>query len=393
MSRASLRIMFHSEPPWMPTGFGQQTKQLLPMLVAAGHKVAFICNEGLSDGVLELDGVTYYPRMRERRGAGLILEHAARFQPDVVLYLQEVWPLDLEELQEVAERGIRWIPIVPVDSQPVSPAVLARLQYADEVITYAPFGYRELKAAGIESTLIPHTVDTRVFYQRDQPACRKRLGLPEDIFLFGMVGVNLGNPSRKGYQHALHAFAKFHRRHPKSGLFLHTFFNMENGFPIETYSRELGIRDALYEIDDYDKLYHTDREIMAWIFSCFDCLLLPSTTEGFGVPIIEAMACRTPVIATDYAAMQDLVEDGVTGYKVTLMQRRFSPLHAYVGEPSPDQLYEKMLKVQAADRKMLGANGYAFVKHHFDLRAVWHRHWEPYLAKLADRIHQGRAVT
>jgi glycosyltransferase involved in cell wall biosynthesis len=38
-------------------------------------------------------------------------------------------------------------------------------------------------------------------------------------------------------------------------------------------------------------------------------LVLPSTTEGFGIVLIEAMAAKTPVIAADIPALQELVGD------------------------------------------------------------------------------------
>ena len=42
-------------------------------------------------------------------------------------------------------------------------------------------------------------------------------------------------------------------------------------------------------------------------------LVLPSTTEGFGIALIEAMAARTSVLATDIPALRELVEDGENG--------------------------------------------------------------------------------
>lgn len=42
-------------------------------------------------------------------------------------------------------------------------------------------------------------------------------------------------------------------------------------------------------------------------------LVLPSTTEGFGIVLVEAMAAKTPVIAADIPVLRELVKDGETG--------------------------------------------------------------------------------
>lgn len=42
--------------------------------------------------------------------------------------------------------------------------------------------------------------------------------------------------------------------------------------------------------------------------------LFTSLEEGFGLPILEAMACGTPVVASRAGAAPDLIRDGETGY-------------------------------------------------------------------------------
>jgi glycosyltransferase involved in cell wall biosynthesis len=54
------------------------------------------------------------------------------------------------------------------------------------------------------------------------------------------------------------------------------------------------------------------------IYSRCDAWLCTSDTEGFGLPLLEAMACRTPVVSTRSGGPEDFVEDGINGFLVDI---------------------------------------------------------------------------
>lgn len=60
--------------------------------------------------------------------------------------------------------------------------------------------------------------------------------------------------------------------------------------------------------------YHTapPQKDIPGIYAACDAWLFTSEKEGFGLPILEAMACRTPVLATHAGAAPDLI-DGTNG--------------------------------------------------------------------------------
>lgn len=60
-----------------------------------------------------------------------------------------------------------------------------------------------------------------------------------------------------------------------------------------------------------------DQALVQTYRSC-DLWLFPSRAEGFGLPIVEAMACRTPVISTRVGGAEDVITDGVSGYLVDI---------------------------------------------------------------------------
>ncbi|MEK7113026.1 MAG: glycosyltransferase, partial [Patescibacteria group bacterium] len=60
------------------------------------------------------------------------------------------------------------------------------------------------------------------------------------------------------------------------------------------------------------------RKDMNNIYNLFDCFFLSTSGEGFGIPIIEAMACEVPVVATSYTTTPELVEENNAGFGIKL---------------------------------------------------------------------------
>lgn len=59
----------------------------------------------------------------------------------------------------------------------------------------------------------------------------------------------------------------------------------------------------------------------AWILRAIDLFLLTSATEGTPNSLMEAMACGTPVLASNVEGTRDLVEDGVNGFLFEYMNQ------------------------------------------------------------------------
>jgi glycosyltransferase involved in cell wall biosynthesis len=54
-------------------------------------------------------------------------------------------------------------------------------------------------------------------------------------------------------------------------------------------------------------------ESLAWYYANADVFVFPSRWETFGIVMIEAMACGTPVAAYPCQGPEDVVEPGITG--------------------------------------------------------------------------------
>jgi glycosyltransferase involved in cell wall biosynthesis len=381
--KKKLRILFSSNAPWTTSGYGQQMADLLPRLVKAGYPTAVSAFYGLQGGIIDYNGVKCFPQIGCKWGSDAMVEHSKAFKADVVFTLQDLWVVDPNMLKKLP----RWIPIVPVDHDPIPPSILERLKMAYRIVSYAPFGQKELKKQGMHSTYIQHTVDTKLFKPVDKKEIRKELGIPEDIFLFGMVSANKDNPPRKSFQRVMDAYMKFREKHPKTGIYFHTLLEQAGGFNIKAYAKYLGIEGEIYCVPPYTQLYGIGRKDMYKIYNSFDCLLCPSTNEGFGVPIIEAQACGVPAITTDFTAMSDLVIDGKTGFLCDVEYKRFSALGGYIANPSVESIYQNMEKVFSKSGRKMSKACRDWVVSEFDSATVFKKKWLKFLDMLEKEIY------
>lgn len=68
------------------------------------------------------------------------------------------------------------------------------------------------------------------------------------------------------------------------------------------------------EYDDFGFINSTNK--LREIYNASDFFLFPSTIEAFGKVILEAIFCRTPVIAFNKYAAKDIITHGIDGYLI-----------------------------------------------------------------------------
>jgi len=76
------------------------------------------------------------------------------------------------------------------------------------------------------------------------------------------------------------------------------------------------LREALGIGDIITFLGAKDQDMLQYYYAAAEMVVMPSDYESFGMVALEAMACGTPVIASDVGGLAFLVKDGRTGYRV-----------------------------------------------------------------------------
>ena len=130
-------------------------------------------------------------------------------------------------------------------------------------------------------------------------ALRERHGLPEGHRYLISVG---SEDPRKNLDTLIAALAAVRRTVPNVELIKvgRAHFIQERQKLIGL-ADQLGIRSAIHWLDDVPE------SDLAALYSLADVCAMPSLYEGFGFPVLESMACGTPVVCMNAASLPELI--------------------------------------------------------------------------------------
>jgi glycosyltransferase involved in cell wall biosynthesis len=156
--------------------------------------------------------------------------------------------------------------------------------------------------------LIYNGVDLERFRPGDDPALRDELGIPMDAPVIGYIGEIRRERNLDVLVEATAALKKV--SHPHLHLVMVGDHSLEPKEPehLERLASRLGMEGRLHFTG-----YRRDPERFYRIFNVY---ALPSTREGFGVTLIEAMASEVPAVACRVRGPRDIIDDGLDGILV-----------------------------------------------------------------------------
>ena len=119
---------------------------------------------------------------------------------------------------------------------------------------------------------------------------------------------------RKNFEVLLEAYTKEFKPHEKVCLILKTHYG---GFTVmhkRALMNKLRQLATIWVSKPPKILFFGDKvttQDLANLYRAVDCFVLPSRGEGLGLPVLEAMACGLPVIATDWSSLSELNFEGI----------------------------------------------------------------------------------
>lgn len=172
---------------------------------------------------------------------------------------------------------------------------------------------RELLPETKNSHYVPNGVDTGVFYplpSEQRNRVRARLGFAEDTMVF--VCPRRWAPT-KGIIYLAKAITRLSAATRKKCAFVFAG-NVTAGY--EGYQHS--VRRRLQTVTDGDVriIGNLSHAKLAELLNAADVCVIPSLLEATSLACLEAMACGTPVLATDTGGLSELIENGKNGWLV-----------------------------------------------------------------------------
>lgn len=301
-------IGWGSDCAYFPSGFGTQTCGILKSIsdiynvynIAWQHfgKPILFENFKILPGGPEYN-TQYY-------GSVSMPQFMKERKPDLVCTLSDIQVLEYMPRAKLESKS-KWLAYFPIDTHDWKREWVKLVKKCDYPVTYSKFGHNLLESKHVETKMIYHGIDTDIY--KPYPAVNRatikaQLADGKETFplkeKFVVGGVFRMNP-RKMPERWLVAFKEFAKDKDDVVGYLHT----DPSDPMATcklyeWIDALRIKKKILITQGYHWWKGIDSRVLALIMNCMDVHFLPTGGEGFGLPIIETMACGVPNVTTDY---------------------------------------------------------------------------------------------
>lgn len=282
-------------------------------------------DEELPPNIVNLEAVQtlklpYYDRLTLRMPSLLrALKRVCQLEPDVI-YISTPGPIGLLGLLVARVLHIRAVGFYHTDFQRQTQAITGDDSVADLMDRYSRWFYRamdEVRAPTQEYArilaeqglnpqhirLFPHGLDVAQFCPRDDERAFLRTHLR---VASGPLLLYAGRISKdKDLDFMASVYGEILKYRPNTNLLI-----VGDGPYLDEFKRQMR---------PYPRVVFTGglpRERLPRIYAAADLFLFPSTTDTFGMAVLEAQSCGVLALVSDVGGPQEIIVNGVTGYVI-----------------------------------------------------------------------------
>jgi len=225
---------------------------------------------------------------------------------------------------------------------------LAAIKYGlfDHIITISDGIRRVLLSEGVPAaklTTVRSAIDIAAFNHRcDAKAFRQTFVLDENAIVIGVIAQLI---PRKGHRYLLDVLPQIAEQHPMLKVI---FFGQG--------AEESALKEAVTQagLEQVVQFAGFRDDLPRWL-ACLDLVVHPADMEGLGISLIQAAACRVPIIASRAGGIPEIVHDGNNGILIEPGNREqlATALRTLLGDP--------------AQRRRMGDNGRRLVEQAFSI--------------------------
>lgn len=225
------------------------------------------------------------------------------WNPDVILVAMDL-PIQRKIFEQVSKFQKKYIAITPLENPPLCMDWAIPLFQMDKVFFISQMGTDAAEKVGLNN--VEHLqvgIDTVLWHPataEEKETIRKGMSVPQDAFVILTVA---DNQERKNLWAALESVSRLKKEIERPIRYL-LVTRVENpyGWRLKELIQNLGIKDDVMLFER-----GLPQQSLWGLYAASDVYLQTSKAEGLGLPVMDAMACGVPVVATDTGALTELL--------------------------------------------------------------------------------------